>query len=452
MVINDFGEINVDAGLISGQIDEPASIAGGCICCLPDDGQLDAALARLADPRLRLDAIIVEASGLADPAALARIIGFSEIGGVRDGGVVDVIDAVQHFDTVDRGGVAPARYGAATLVVVNKLDQIPDADRDATLRRVEARVRERNSRAHVIGATNGRIDPSLLYDVAAATDETGQLSFREAFFEEPADAHDHVHAESVTVTAEGAVDPERLDRAAGVSARRCVPDEGRCGGATSGRRPRLCGQCRRACGPYRARCHVIGYGKPPRRDRNAFRRRGGPDPDGRRAAARRRTGIGDRAAALAALPRAGLNQSAVTFETSIVWKLVVCQALMKAPIVTGSPFGYFGEPSHQFAGLSPLVPEHRFHCRSGTRCRSTSTPITTTPWLGVLVIGYSGPVAPCAAHPSCTGRPPRSSCALTLTIGCLPSATRCLQRRLRASCAICCRHDRSSSAHRSRQR
>lgn len=210
VVINDFGEINVDAGLISGQIDEPASIAGGCICCLPDDGQLDTALARLADPKLRLDAIIVEASGLADPAALARIIGFSEISGVRDGGVVDVVDAARHFDTVDCGGVAPARYGAATLVVVNKLDQIQGTDRDATLRRVETRVRERNSRAHVIGAVGGRIDPSLLYDVAAATDETGQLSFRDALFDEPADAHDHVHAESVTVTAEGALDPERL--------------------------------------------------------------------------------------------------------------------------------------------------------------------------------------------------------------------------------------------------
>ncbi|BBY62867.1 CobW family GTP-binding protein [Mycolicibacterium helvum] len=211
VVINDFGEINVDAGLISGQIDEPASIAGGCICCLPDDGQLDSALARLADPRLRLDAIIVEASGLADPAALARIIGFSEIAGVRDGGVVDVVDAVRHFDTVDSGGgVAPARYGAATLVVVNKLDQIPDAHRDATLRRIEARVRERNSRAHVIGATNGQIDPNLLYDVAAANDATGQLSFRDALFDEPVSAHDHVHADSVTVTAEGAVDPEQL--------------------------------------------------------------------------------------------------------------------------------------------------------------------------------------------------------------------------------------------------
>jgi G3E family GTPase len=209
VVINDFGDINVDATLVSGQIDEPASIAGGCICCLPDDGGLDAALAKLADPRLELDAIIVEASGLADPVSIARIVGFSGVDGVRDGGVVDVVDAVMHFDTVDQETEPPARYGAATLVVVNKLDQT--ADPDAALDRVKQRVHERNSRAHVIGAISGRIDPALLYDVAAARDDTGQLSFRDVLFESVIeDAHHHVHAESVTVTSEDGVDADSL--------------------------------------------------------------------------------------------------------------------------------------------------------------------------------------------------------------------------------------------------
>ena len=207
-IVNDFGDVNVDAALVSGQIDEPASIAGGCICCLPDDGELDAALAKLADPKLRLDAIVIEASGVADPAAIARIIGFSEIAGVRDGGVVDVVDAARHFDTVDRGGPAPARYGAATLVVVNKLDQIAPEDREDTVRRIESRVRERNSRAQVIGVVDGRIDPAMLYDVAAATDEAGQLSFRDALVTAPPDTH--THADAVTVASAGAVDPDAL--------------------------------------------------------------------------------------------------------------------------------------------------------------------------------------------------------------------------------------------------
>lgn len=213
VVINDFGELNVDAGLVTGQIDEPASIAGGCICCLPDEGGLDVALARLADPRLKLDAIIVEASGLADPVAVSRIIRFSGVDGIRPGGVVDVLDAATHFDTVDRDATPPARYAAATLVVVNKLDQIPEGDRAEALERIEGRVRELNPHAYVVGVTAGRVDPALLYDVAGDADHVGQLTFRELWSDAgtaPQDHdhhHDTTHADAVTVTTQGCVDP-----------------------------------------------------------------------------------------------------------------------------------------------------------------------------------------------------------------------------------------------------
>ena len=212
VVINDFGDLNVDAGLVTGQVDEPASIAGGCICCLPDDGGLDEALAKLADPKRNLDAIIVEASGLADPIAISRIIRFSGVDRIRAGGIVDVIDAATHFDTVDDRGTAPARYGAASLVVVNKLDQLPLRDRDDVVARIEKRVRERNPDVHLVGAVAGRVDPALLYDVADAASDDGQLSFRELLVEDrfAADEHPHVHADSVTVTSDGCVDPDVL--------------------------------------------------------------------------------------------------------------------------------------------------------------------------------------------------------------------------------------------------
>ncbi|MEE6139281.1 GTP-binding protein [Mycobacterium sp. 050128] len=214
VIINDFGELNVDAMLVTGQVDEPASIAGGCICCLPDDGGIDEALTKLADPRLNLDAVIVEASGLAEPVSVARIIGFSEVPGVRFGGLVDVIDAAAHFDTVDVGHTAPARYGVASLVVVNKLDRVPRDDRAATVKRVERRVRERNPRATVVGTVGGQVDPTLLYDVAGTPEETGQLSLRDLFVDATTDPiahhHDNSHADSVTATSEGEIDPGAL--------------------------------------------------------------------------------------------------------------------------------------------------------------------------------------------------------------------------------------------------
>lgn len=209
VVVNDFGDIDVDAALLTGQVEEPAAISGGCLCCLNDTDELDTALERLSDPRLRLDAIVVEASGLADPATLARLIRFSGAPRVRPGGVVDVVDAVHHRRTVDRDESPPARYGVASLVVVNKLDQLPTTDRDAAVADVAGRVRARNPRAQVIGSVGGRIDPALLYDVASTREDPGQLPLRDLLLDEGT-AHPHVDAEAVSVSVPAGADPGRV--------------------------------------------------------------------------------------------------------------------------------------------------------------------------------------------------------------------------------------------------
>lgn len=206
VVINDFGAINVDAALVSGQVDEPASIAGGCLCCLPDAGGLDDALDKLAHPSRRLDAIVVEASGVAEPAALARHVRFSGVERVRPGGVIDVINAADHFDTVDTEVLPPTRYAAASLVVVNKLDRVSLTERAQRLDRITVRVRDRNPHAPIVTASNGRIDPVLVFDAGHATDGLDALPLA------PVD-HDHDshrHAAAVTVAAPHPVDPGRL--------------------------------------------------------------------------------------------------------------------------------------------------------------------------------------------------------------------------------------------------
>jgi G3E family GTPase len=196
VVINDFGAINVDAALVTGQVDEAAAISGGCVCCLPDSGGLDDALEKLSDPRLRLDAIIIEASGAADPIALSRLVRFSGAERVRAGGIVEVIDAVNHFDTVDTRPDPPARYGAASLVVVGKTDLIDDAD--VRVARIRERVAARNPRAPIVVARGGRIDPALVFDVASREDPIDQLPIG-ALMREESPAHVHAHAVSVAL-------------------------------------------------------------------------------------------------------------------------------------------------------------------------------------------------------------------------------------------------------------
>lgn len=209
VVINDFGAINVDSALVEGQIDEAASIAGGCLCCMPDAGGLDEALRVLSRPKLRLDAIIVEASGVAEPTSLARLLGEAMNGRTRFGGVVDVVDAAEYFATVDTRREPPARFAACTLVVVNKVDLLPDEQRAETVRRIKERVDQRNPSAQVVEAMRGAVDPELVFDVAQLEDPEDQLPLG-SLIRSLSAADEHVHADSVTVLATGPVDARAL--------------------------------------------------------------------------------------------------------------------------------------------------------------------------------------------------------------------------------------------------
>ena len=236
VIVNDFGDLNIDAGLVVGQVDEPLSISGGCVCCLTDDSELEDALVAMTNPKLRLDAVIVEASGFAEPLTLARMI--TRMGHHRFhlGGVIDVVDATMYFDTVDTSSLPPLRFAATTLVLVNKLDQVPAADRDATVEAVRARVHERNPRVIVIGTHHARLDPTLIFDpgegerdLRRGGSDAGEdpiqpeLPIREllrqAYAEAAGELSDekaaeesalHRHAQSVTVTGNGPADPDAV--------------------------------------------------------------------------------------------------------------------------------------------------------------------------------------------------------------------------------------------------
>ncbi|MFC0098008.1 CobW family GTP-binding protein [Micromonospora marina] len=209
VVVNDFGTLNVDAALVTGQVDEAAVISGGCICHLPDAGGLHDALHRLSRPRLRLDAILVEASGVAEPVDLARLIRLGNPKEIRPGGLIEVIDAVEHFHTVDLRPEPPVRYAAATLVVINKTDLLPPTDRDRVLDRIQERVRRRNSHVQIVTARHSRIDPTLVFDTAVDKDPVDELPLAQLVRERHHD-HDHDHARAASAELAQPVSPSML--------------------------------------------------------------------------------------------------------------------------------------------------------------------------------------------------------------------------------------------------
>jgi G3E family GTPase len=210
VIVNDFGVLNVDAALVSGQVDQAAAISGGCLCCLPDAGGLDDALENLSRPQLKLDAIIVEASGIAEPLALERLIRLSPVQTIRAGGMVEVIDAVEYFSTVDTFDLPPARLSVPTLVVIGKADLLPEAEREQRINQIIARIRSVNTRAQCIVAERGAIDPDLVFDAAEQEDPPDQLPIAQLIREQYAEAHDHTHVKSVSTEVGSSIDPGAL--------------------------------------------------------------------------------------------------------------------------------------------------------------------------------------------------------------------------------------------------
>lgn len=122
VMVNDFGAINVDAALIEAADDDMIALTNGCVCCTMG-ADLFHAIGDVLDRDVLPDHLIVEASGIADPAAIARVaIAEPDL---AYGGIVTVVDALE-YDRLSGdpqiGAQIRAQVVAADIVLVSKTE------------------------------------------------------------------------------------------------------------------------------------------------------------------------------------------------------------------------------------------------------------------------------------------------------------------------------------------
>ncbi|MFF5789465.1 CobW family GTP-binding protein [Streptomyces sp. NPDC012693] len=211
VMVNDFGDIGIDAMSVAGQVGSTVSLGNGCLCCAVDAGELDEYLEVLTRPESRLDVIVIEASGLAEPQELVRMVLASENERIVYGGLVQVVDAAEFSTTRLRHPETDRQLPIADLVVVNKADRVPEDE----LRAVHETVAGLAGKAVVVRATHGRVDPELLFDRVVPEGEIeGQMSIEDILYAEEGedDRHSHPHTayETVSLTAATPLHPRRL--------------------------------------------------------------------------------------------------------------------------------------------------------------------------------------------------------------------------------------------------
>jgi G3E family GTPase len=208
-IVNDFGSIEIDAMTVAGQLgDSTVSLGNGCLCCAVDASELDVFLDKLTRPAARLDVIVIEASGLAEPQELVRMLLASENERIVYGGLVQVVDAAEFDGTRERHPEIDRHLGIADLIVLNKADRIGAAAGQRLLEKTASLA----GGAAVMPATYGRIDPELLFECRPRTERVGQLSF-EDLHDDGHDGHDgHLHTayETVSFSSAEPLHPRRL--------------------------------------------------------------------------------------------------------------------------------------------------------------------------------------------------------------------------------------------------
>ena len=158
VLVNDFGSINIDALLIESNHGDTIALSNGCVCCQIGD-DLSLALMRVLESNRPFDAVIVEASGVADPWRIAQL-GRADPRLMLDG-VIVLVDASAALaqsrdpllaDTLER------QLKAADLVVLNKIDLAAQGERTA----LDAWIACAAEGAQVVETTHAQLPPALL--------------------------------------------------------------------------------------------------------------------------------------------------------------------------------------------------------------------------------------------------------------------------------------------------
>jgi G3E family GTPase len=212
VIENEFGEIGIDDALVIDAEEEIFEMNNGCICCTVR-GDLIRILGTLMKRKDKFDYILVETTGLADPAPVAQTFFVDEEvrTQLRLDAIVTVVDAkhlaLHLFEEKEEGieNEALEQLAFADRVLVNKIDLVSEDE----LLLVEKQIRSINAGASIVRTQMSKVDLDWVLN-AHAFDLSRVLDIDPEFLEES----EHLHDQSITsvgVEADGAVDLEKIN-------------------------------------------------------------------------------------------------------------------------------------------------------------------------------------------------------------------------------------------------
>lgn len=206
VIENEYGEIGIDHEIVVNADEEIFEMNNGCICCTVR-GDLIRILGQLSRKKDRFDYVIIETTGLADPAPVAQTFFVDE--DIRKhfklDSIVTLVDSYHVTQQLESNPECPRQIGFADVILLNKTDLVSRED----LQSITSTIRLINSEAKIVETERSKVDLKQILNIGGF-DLNKTLEVHPDFLT----AHHHHHAKvgSVGLTLDGWVDIEKFQK------------------------------------------------------------------------------------------------------------------------------------------------------------------------------------------------------------------------------------------------
>jgi G3E family GTPase len=179
VLVNEFGEIGIDNELIFSTNDNMVELSNGCICCTINN-DLFKAVNQVLKRKEKIDYLVVETTGLADPLPVAMTFLSSELRDLtRLDSIVTVVDAANYSLDLFNSQAAFSQITYGDIILLNKADLV----NETKLQELERKINEVKESSRIIRTTNSQVPLPLILSVG--------LFESDKYFETETDEHDH---------------------------------------------------------------------------------------------------------------------------------------------------------------------------------------------------------------------------------------------------------------------
>ena len=161
VLVNEFGEIGIDNELIVSTGEDMVELSNGCICCTINSDLLDAVY-RVLERNEKIDYLVVETTGLADPLPVALTFLGTELRDLtRLDSIVTLVDSENYSVDLFNSQTAYNQILYGDIILLNKTDLVDEADLDL----LEVKIRDIKDDARILRTTQSQVALPLILSV-----------------------------------------------------------------------------------------------------------------------------------------------------------------------------------------------------------------------------------------------------------------------------------------------